>query len=274
MNKMLRVATSGGGGADWCDISTGSYDSVSFDVSAQDDSPTGIVFKPDGTKMFVSGFENDSIYQYTLATPWLVSTASYDSSFNILDQDDFSMGMEFKPDGTEMYVVGIRSDKIHQYSLQTAWEISSASYSSITFDVSPQEGYPTDVAFKPDGTKMYLLGLISDSVHQYSLQTPWAINTASYDSVSFSVTDNGEFPSSLTFDPGGTKMYMAGLYNERVFQYSLGTAWDISTAVYDSLSLYVPTDDEELTGVAFKPDGEKVYVLERGSKTVYQYSLC
>ena len=49
------------------------------------------------------------------------------------------------------------------------WDLSTASYDSVSLDVSSEDATPTDVAFKPDGTKMYFVGISSDSVYQYSL---------------------------------------------------------------------------------------------------------
>ena len=121
MNKMLRVAVgSGGGGGDapWCDASTASYDSVSFDVGSQEGAPYGVAFKPDGTKMYVVGSSSDSVYQYTLSTAWDLDTASYDSvSFDVSSQESSPRGVTFKPDGTKMYLIGFGSDSVHQYSL-------------------------------------------------------------------------------------------------------------------------------------------------------------
>ena len=48
------------------DISTASYDSVSLSVSAQDSTPFGIAFNSDGSKMYVLGYDSNSVYQYTL----------------------------------------------------------------------------------------------------------------------------------------------------------------------------------------------------------------
>ena len=48
------------------DLSTASYDSVSFSVNAQDTNPYGIAFNNDGSKMYMVGDANDSVYQYTV----------------------------------------------------------------------------------------------------------------------------------------------------------------------------------------------------------------
>ena len=39
-----------------------------------------------------------------------------------------------------------------------AWDISKAFYSGVTFSVSGQTSAPQSVFFKPDGTKMYVIG--------------------------------------------------------------------------------------------------------------------
>ena len=58
------------------DISTASYDFVSFSVSSQDTNPTGITFSSDGLRMFMIGNSSNSVHQYTLATAWDLSTAT------------------------------------------------------------------------------------------------------------------------------------------------------------------------------------------------------
>ena len=48
------------------DVSTASFVD-SYSVSSQEDTPTGLAFTYDGTKMFVTGWENDTIIEYTLS---------------------------------------------------------------------------------------------------------------------------------------------------------------------------------------------------------------
>lgn len=50
------------------DLSSASYDSVSFGISSQDSFLTGVFFKDDGTKVYVLGNANDTVYQYALST--------------------------------------------------------------------------------------------------------------------------------------------------------------------------------------------------------------
>ena len=57
---------------------------------------------------------------------------------------------------------------VYQYSLSTAWDISTASYDSISFSVSSESTQPVSVRFKSDGSKMYVLDVSNNSVFQYS----------------------------------------------------------------------------------------------------------
>jgi len=198
------------------------YDNISFDVSGQETSPAVVFFKPDGTKMYVAGGANATIYQYSLSTPWDISTASYDGkNFVLTGEDLYPTGIFFKSDGTKMYMVGRYHDSVYQYSLSTPWDISTASYDNISFDVSGQETMPRSITFKPDGTKMWVGGSDSDRIYQYSLSTSWDISTASYDNISFDVSSQDIEPMDTFFKPNGTKMYVMGQSSKRVYQYSL-----------------------------------------------------
>jgi len=154
------------------DIDGSSYDSVSFSVSGQDNSPEGIAFNDDGTKMYMVGQSNDSVFQYSLSTGFDLSTASYDSvSFSVASEDTLPRGITFNTDGTKMYIVGGSSNSVFQYSLSTGFDLSTASYDSVSFSVATEDGSPTGIAFNTDGTKMYMVGYSIDSVFQYSLST-------------------------------------------------------------------------------------------------------
>jgi len=262
-----------GGTTSAYDIDNASYDSVSFSFAGQDTATIDIFFKDDGTKMYVVGATNDSVYQYSLSTAWDLSTASYDSvSFSVASQEIFPFSLFFKDDGTKMYVVGFTNDTVYQYSLSTAWDLSTASYDSVSFSVASQDIAPASLFFKSDGTKMYVTGNGSDTVYQYSLSTAWDVSTASYDSVSFSVTGQDSSPLGLFFKSDGTKMYVVGGGNDTVYQYSLSTAWDLSTASYDSVSFSVASQDTSPRGFFFKDDGTKMYVVGYDSQLAYQYT--
>ena len=102
------------------------------------------------------------------------------------------------------------------------WFLNSLVPASITLRstfIGTQETAPTAVVFKPDGTKLYVVGMGSDRVFEYDLSTPWLVSSAVYNSVSFLVSGQENNPSCLFFKPDGTKMYVVGQTNDRVYEY-------------------------------------------------------
>jgi 6-phosphogluconolactonase (cycloisomerase 2 family) len=253
------------------DLTNASYDNISIYVNSQDANPRGLTFKPDGTKMYILGSSTDTVYEYSLSTPWKVDTANH---FGVLEsvgtQESSPLGMYIKPDGTKLYVFGTATDSIHQYTITTPWDISTSSYDSISFNVGSQDAVPLSLFFKSDGTKMYMTGA-TNRVYQYSLSTPWEVNTASYDSVDFLIQEDSSV-LDVIFKYDGSKMYMTGRTLDNIHQYSLSTAWDLSTVSYDSVSLDVGNLLSYPTAAYFKPDGTKLYIVGLTSDTVYQYS--
>ena len=203
-----------------------------------------------------------------------LANASYDSvSFSFASQDGSPVCGIFSADGTKMFALGFNSDTVYQYGLTTAWDISTASYDSVSLSVAAQDTTPTSVSFDATGLKMYIVGTTSDSVHQYSLTTAFDVSTASYDSVSFSVASQQNSPYDLSFSTTGTKMYVIGFQGDVVSQYTLSTAFDVSTASYDSVSFYVGSQEATPMALTFNPDGNKMYVTGFSSDSVHQYSL-
>lgn len=198
-----------------------SYSGISFSVLSEDFAPQGLAFKADGTKMYILGGGSESIYQYTLPTPWSLVGASYDSaSHNITPQGSAPRELQFKPDGTKMYDAEIATGAyIKQFSLLTPWVITSTSYDSSDLSVNAQEPGTLGLHFRPDGTSVFIIGNNNDSVHQYDMSVPWSVSSGVFNS-SFSVNAQDTSPSSIVFNPSGTKFYIVGYTNATIFQYS------------------------------------------------------
>jgi len=255
------------------DLSTASYDSVEFSVASQDSSTQALAFSSDGTKMFVVGGTGDSVFQYTLSTGFDLSTAFYDSvSFSVASQDAAPAGLAFNSDGTKMFMLGASSGKVFQYTLSTSFDLSTASYDSVEFSVGSQDSSTQALAFNSDGTKMFMLGASSGKVFQYTLSTGFDLSTASYDSVEFSVVSQDIKPYSIAFNTDGTKMFMLGESSGKVFQYTLSTGFDISTASYDSVEFSVSGQAVNPQALAFNSDGTKMYIVDTFNSKVFQYS--
>ena len=84
------------------DVSTASYVQT-FSVNTRENTPTGLAFTHDGTKMFVTGWQNDTVIEYTLSTGFDVSTASFVDSFSTVSEDTDTRDVKFNQDGTKMF---------------------------------------------------------------------------------------------------------------------------------------------------------------------------
>ena len=267
--QMARAGSAGGGDV-WTDpdLANASYDSVSFFVG-QEPAVRGLFFKPDGTKLYVVGESTDGVNEYDISTAWDLSTASFLQYFSVGVQEAQPTSIFFKPDGTKMYILGRAGDGIDEYDLSTAWDVSTSSFLQAR-SLSAQDGSPWGIFFKPDGTKVYVVGLDNDFVSEYDLSTAWDISTISY-LQNFSVATQEVTPMEINFEPDGTKMYVHGNTSDSVYEYDLSTAWDVSTAVYNSVSFSVIAQEPNFYSFRFKSDGSKMYVMGANTR-VYQYS--
>lgn len=149
------------------------------------------------------------------------------------------------------------------------WDVATAAYNSISFSVTGQETNPDDVAFSSDGTKMYIVGFDSDAVFEYDLGTAWDINTAAYNGNSFSVVSQSDASIGLDFKSDGTRMYVIDFNTDGVYQYDLGTAWDVTSSVYNGVAGFVNGESSFPQAVEFGDSGTKMYMM--AGSTIYQY---
>lgn len=224
------------------DMSTGSYDSVSKDLTADETVPQSIFFKPDGTKMYIFGSNGDDVNQYTLSPAWDITSAGVSTTFSIAAQEVTGRAMFFKPDGTKMFIMGAAGVDINQYTLSSAWDISSASFVTPPFSVSTEEAAPQGLFFKPDGLTMYVVGSSGDEVNQYTLSSAWDVTSATATSL-FSVAGQEISSSDIFFKSDGAKMYVLGTAGDDINQYTLSTPWDVTSASADSVTLSVGSQE-------------------------------
>ena len=136
-----------------------------------------------------------------------------------------STGHTFNNDGTKLYVIDYRGKDINEYTLSTAFDVSTASYvDNFDFSAQDSQGHVYDLVFNTDGTKMFIVSSDSDSIIEYHLSTAFDVSTASYDS-SLNVFASGGLidsaPVALAFNTDGTKMFFLGASNDKVNEYTL-----------------------------------------------------
>jgi hypothetical protein len=198
-------------------------------------------------------------------------------AFSVSARETDPQGMTFNNDGTVMYICGKSSDKIIQYQLTTAWDISTASYTTgegNSHDIQPNIYKAMAVQFNADGTKVFVLDETSDDVSEFTLSVAFDISSTVTYVDAFSVATQETKPTGLAFNTDGTKMFICGWKGNDVNEYALTTGFDVSTASY--VQRFAAAVDLDTREVKFNTDGTVMFLLGRGGaglSSVYRFTL-
>jgi len=173
--------------------------------------------------------------------------------------------------GTKLYIAdgdGVAGDRVGQYALSTRWNVATESLTQEE-DIEAKETGIKGVCFSDTGDKMYIIGTGSTDVNEYDLGTEWDISTAVFNQA-FDVGVKDNEPYGLHIVNSGDTMYFVGRQNDKIYEYNLGTSWDISTAVYsDDFDISGQTGDP--AGIHVDPSGSYIYIGETG--VLNQYTM-
>jgi len=255
------------------------------DISSDTKHLRGITFNPDGSRMYVTADEtNPVVIEYSLSVPFDISTASKTSATNLVEAGganiDKPHAIEFKPDGKVMYVIHSQSTKVgvEQYNLATAWDTSTLSYDTRLSITNGSDVQIRALAFKTDGTRVYIAQRDHGKVIQYDLTTPWDLSSATNQVESNAFTGEENNLRNIQFSSDGTFMYLGGNGGDDINKYKLPTAWDVSTIIHVT-SYSISSQTVEMRGFKFTANFTKLYVTGdtadsgAGTNVVYEYSL-
>ena len=246
--------------------------------------PTGVLFNPDGTKMYSTGTVQNKIYMYNLTTPFTVTSATYSSKTCNLTGENDALMFRFNSDGTAIFVLDTATtETIDKYSLTTAYDISTCSLVA----GSPQDfGGGMEMrsfSFSNDGSKIFIFDQDGNdekhSIKEYSLASSFDLSNPTlvteyvgHNSNLNSIEDHAQ---GLEFSSDGTKMFITGNDEDTILEFSLSNPFDLSANVtYDGE--HIVTDVVELGAITFSSDGSKMIVADwknSAARGVFQYDL-
>lgn len=121
----------------------------------------------------------------------------------------------------------------------------------------------------PNGEFFHVVNDSDDDIYQYSLSTPFDLDTAVYSGSKFSLSGQTGNPSDIKFSGSGLKMFAASVQsgNLGIYQYTLTTAFDVTTASYDGVFFNAGSF---IGRIEFNSDGTKLYSL---SSSLHRYDL-
>ena len=238
--------------------------------------PQGMTFNDDGTKLYIIDRSRDRVYEFDLTVAYDVSTASIGGVINELNVNSFEnnpRGVAFNNDGSEMYITGANGDEINVFTFTSGneYDLSAASHSSL-HSISSEETSPQDVIFNNDGSKFFIIGLDSDEIHEYDLTVSFDFSSGFSLVNDYKVLSFDRTPQDVLFNNDGTKMYVVGDSFNKVAQFSLATAYDVSSFIFDD-SYNVNSEESNPRGMTFNNDGSKFYIIGTSGDEVNEYSL-
>lgn len=224
------------------------------------------------TTVSFSNVPTEARWTYTaiggeVATSFDLQTASFNNDFSLLSQASNGWGIFIGNSGSKMYMSD-GGGNVFQYTLQTLYDVSSASYDNVVKSVFiPSNVEAFGLYFSTDGTQMYVSSNTSATITQWTLSTPWDLSTASSAGKSSAWTSYVTYGRGITFKPDGTKGFYCDQSGD-VVQFNLSTAWDISTAGYAGNATGLPN----VNGIAFNSGGTEMY-LTYGTGVINVYAL-
>lgn len=283
--SFLRSYSGGGSAGINCDdLPTGQYldltSETTFNVGTWEATPRGIYVSSDGTHMYVIGQAGDGVDQFSLSTPYDVTTASFvrfKSTYIAPHWEGVNEDIFFKDDGTRMYILGDFYDRVYQYQLSTAWNISTATYTgALELGSSTNILSPTAITFSANGQYLYVFSAYLRYVHRFALNTPWwAISGITKTSSSFPSSQITTVGSSggMAINSDGTRLIITDSNTDKIHEYALNTPYSITSA-YHIGSLSISADNTFPTGCNWSSDGKYLYVVGSTPDYVHRYETC
>ncbi len=255
------------------DVSGVVFNQIALPVGTEETNPRNLLFNNTGTKLYLLGLVGNDITEYSLATPFDISSGTFDqvALSNIFQASGVGVrSMLFNGNGSKLYVLGSNGN-IREYGLTVSYDISTANSPSIITTLNGFNG--TDMTFSADGSKFFIINFSNATIREYSLGTPFDLSTIGSITNRLGVGDIESLLTSFIFNPEGTRLFALGLTTSQIIEYSLSTAFDLSTASFSETGFDFSHEDFTIRDMIFNDFGNKYYLLGTDFDNVYEYDM-
>lgn len=222
----------------------------------------------------VTGTFVDDALNRLVALPWTLNNVVTKNDFDVSSQATIPSGLFIRDDGLKMYATDFTLSDVFQYSLSTAYDVSTASFDSKSFSFSTQATTTHGVWLSPDGLKMFnITSAAPASIFEYDLGAAFDVSTAVHNAVSLNISGQSTNPRDFFFRADGLRFFVVDQANAKIRQYSMTTAYDLSTASFDTIDFDTSSQTIALGDIFFKDDGLKMFIADVSSGDVFQYTL-
>lgn len=244
-----------------------------IDIGAEDVFPTGIDFSPDGMIMYTTGLQWLRINQYLLTSPFDITTATFFGFLFVGDVAGVNVsptGVKISAMGNKIFVTNGAGATVYEYNLGTFFDVTTGTYFQ-EFSTATEGSILTDIEMSSDGTKMFVISDFNNIIIEYTLPTPFNLAGAVFAN-QINVLNIEQQALAITFNSGGTRMYILGASNGEIHEYYLRGPYDITLAEY-VVSLSVNAQDGTPGGIRMTSGDTQVIMVGSTTNNIYEYTL-
>jgi hypothetical protein len=244
---------------------------LDFDgIGNSESDPTGIFFKPDGTKMFLVGYNDDQLKEFSLSTPWDLTSYTLTNALNLTTSGPHDL--YFSPDGTKFFWCDSNYRRVFKGEMSTAWDTSTATLYTANEDSYYEGSQPVAVHFKSDGTRMFVGVTSGDLVKEFDLSTAWDLSTVTATGNTYAIHDvnSNSQPHGISFSNNGEIMYVVD-HIKNIQEFLLASPWSISGMTFSGYQA-TGNPDSSYTALYYNEDANYAFVVSNGNNWAMRFA--
>jgi DNA-binding beta-propeller fold protein YncE len=127
--------------------------------------------------------------------------------------------------------------------------------------MSSEASTVVDLSIIEQGSKLLSLDQSNENIHGYSMSTAYDLSTASYTGNSLSLSTESAVPIGFIISNDGSKLIMLDYDQNNLFEYTMSTSFDITTAS-NTNSYSFGTTIESPGAIGVNDDGTELYIID------------
>jgi hypothetical protein len=222
----------------------------------------------DNSGGYIKQFELTSAYDFKTMIPYAPDGNNAAKALGL--SENAIKGLYFKSDGSRFYILGTQTNKVYRYDMSTNWDVASASKNADEYSYFLSNAW--GLWFESTGDNMFIC-IYGTGIRRHGLSTSWDLSTVSTGTgTGYEYSDGQDTQyGGVSFSADGTKLYRAGGVGTRIYQSTLSSAWNLSTASYTGSF----TNSELLNNLALSRGpsnqfgGSPIIDQNNGSRIIY-----
>ncbi len=204
-----------------------------------------------------------SLFLFLSVKAFAFTDPNHVDDFDISGVEEISTSVKFSSDGKTMFIIGVNSDTLRQFSLSTAFDLSSSPTLVNSLDISSIQDAAQDIEFNSDGTVLFIIGreVGNRGIDRWDLNTPYDIGGITVGDATREPL-NGDL-RGFKFSNDGKKLFTITQTSDTVgtvTEYTLTTAYDLDTLSETNTLTTTFSVEGRRQGINFSSDGYKLFI--------------